>query len=181
MPGIQEPEDCARSKKGGQEIGGFVLGTASVKRGRERSWRPLCTAKVTRGCSRRLQTARPISAASPRLHLRLAPALAAHNLRARAEPSGARPHDRARHRRRPGILHLWSPTPHSALPHSGTGSAPWGTGLPVVELPPRKPTGELPTQTQNPGNLPPPRPAHPYPETRTSLWLQFLPSAKIPG
>ncbi|XP_076412721.1 ciliary microtubule associated protein 1B isoform X3 [Peromyscus maniculatus bairdii] len=70
---------------------------------------------------RRLQTARPISAASPRLHLRLAPALAAHNLRARAEPSGARPHDRARHRRRPGILHLWSPTPHSALPHSGTG------------------------------------------------------------
>lgn len=152
MPGIQEPEDSAPEQKGRQKDYGFC---ALVKWGRERSnaGRSRALRKVTRGCSLRLHPARPISAARPRLHLRLAPALATQNLRAGAEPPGARPHDGARSRWHPSLLHLWSPTPHSARPHSGTGSAPWGTGLPNVELPLRKPTGKLPTQTQNPGNL----------------------------
>lgn len=108
---------------------------------------------MTRECSGRLQTARPVSVASPRLLLRLASTLAACNLRTGADLPGACPHDCARQRWLPGLLHLRSPKPHSACPHSGTGSAPWGPGLPNVELPPRTPTGKFSSQTQNPGNL----------------------------
>nr|XP_048300803.1 outer dense fiber protein 3B isoform X1 [Myodes glareolus] len=132
-------------------LGRHLAATSAPRPHRGTPQRP--GAQIQAATEHRLHSARPISAARPRLHLRLAPALATHNLRARAEPPGARPHDGARNRWHSSLLHLWSPTPHSARPHSGTGSAPWGTGLPNVELPLRKPTGKLPTQTQNPGNL----------------------------
>ncbi|XP_064224349.1 ciliary microtubule associated protein 1B isoform X3 [Aotus nancymaae] len=44
----------------------------------------------------------------------------ADDLRPRARPPGASPHDRARPRQRPRLLHLRPPAPLSALPHSGT-------------------------------------------------------------
>nr|AAD14106.1 orf3 5' of PD-ECGF/TP [Homo sapiens] len=66
------------------------------------------------------------AAARPRLHLRRALPHAADDVRPRARPPGARSHDRARHRRRPRLLHLRPPTPLSALPHSGTWSGPPG-------------------------------------------------------
>lgn len=78
-------------------------------------------AKIQAATEHRLQTARPISAASPRLLLRLASTLAACNLRTGTDLPGACRHDCARQRCLPGLLHLRSPKPHNACPHSGTG------------------------------------------------------------
>lgn len=99
------------------------------------------------GAPRRLHPARPVAAPRPRLHLRRAPPHAADFVRPRARLPGACSHDRARPRRRPCLLHLRPPAPHSALPHSRTGSGPWDPGLPNAELPPGTPTREHPPHT----------------------------------
>lgn len=125
-----------------RSLGRHLAATSAPRPHRGALQRP--GAKIQAANEHRLQTARPVSAASPRLLLRLASTLAACNLRTRAELPGACSHDCARHSWLPGLLHLRSPKPHGACPHSGTGSAPWGPGLPNVELPPRTPTRKFP-------------------------------------
>ncbi|XP_057648090.1 outer dense fiber protein 3B isoform X3 [Chionomys nivalis] len=108
-----------RLRHGLRGLGRHLAATSAPRPHRGTPQRP--RAQIQAATEHRLHPARPISAARARLHLRLAPALAAHNLRAGTEPPGACPHDRARNRWHPSLLHLWSPTPHSARPHSGTG------------------------------------------------------------
>ncbi|XP_057648089.1 outer dense fiber protein 3B isoform X2 [Chionomys nivalis] len=124
-----------RLRHGLRGLGRHLAATSAPRPHRGTPQRP--RAQIQAATEHRLHPARPISAARARLHLRLAPALAAHNLRAGTEPPGACPHDRARNRWHPSLLHLWSPTPHSARPHSGTGYFPERAGNATYPSAPR--------------------------------------------
>ncbi|XP_049984372.1 ciliary microtubule associated protein 1B isoform X3 [Alexandromys fortis] len=134
-PQVLQAPKRPRLRHGLRGLGRHLAATSAPRPHRGTPQRP--RAQIQAATEHRLHPARPISAVRARLHLRLAPALAAHNLRAGTEPPSARPHDRARNRWHPSLLHLWSPTPHSACPHSGTGYFPERAGNATYPSAPR--------------------------------------------